>query len=173
MYQRILFLGGLSACLAWAQSAPYSTWRDYAGSADSAQYSSLREVTRENVAQLKVAWSYPIGDGRKYNFNPLVVDDVMYVLGKANAIVALNAVTGKEIWAWTPPSARIITTRGINYWESADRSERRLLLCIDHSLRALDARTGKPIPAFGVNGSVDLKQGLGRAPEKISLVQPT
>ena len=88
MYSRLLIFGALFACSVWPQSAPYSTWRDYAGSADSAQYSSLRQVTRENVAQLKVAWSYSIGDGRKYNFNPLVVDDVMYVLGKANAIVA-------------------------------------------------------------------------------------
>jgi len=173
MYPRLLVLCSLFACAVWPQNVPYSSWRDYAGSADSAQFSSLRQVTRQNVAQLKVAWTYPIGDGRKYNFNPLVVEDVMYVLGKANAIVALNAATGKEIWSWTPPSARIITTRGINYWENADRSERRLLLCIDHSLRALDARTGKPIPTFGVNGAVDLKQGLGRASEKISLVQPT
>src|SRR4051812_39560991 len=174
MHLRLVIVGSLLTSAAWPQSAPYSTWRDYAGSADSAQYSALREVTRANVSQLKVAWTYPTGDGRKYNFNPLVVDNEMFVLGKSNAIVALNAATGKEIWAWTPPApARIITTRGINYWESKNRSERRLLLCSDHSLRALDARTGELISSFGVNGAVDLKQGLGRDPNSISLVQPT
>ena len=150
----------------------YLTWRDYAGSADSAQYSGLRQINRSNVSQLQVAWVYPTGDGRKYFFNPIVIDELMYVLGKDNSIVALNAGTGKEIWAWSPgPDTRIITNRGINYWESKDRSDRRLLLASNHFLRAIDARTGKPILSFGDGGSVDLKQGLGRDPKALSLVQ--
>ena len=47
------------------------------------------------------------------------------------------------------PGTRIITNRGINYWESKDRSDRRLLFCSNHLLRAIDARTGKPIATFG------------------------
>ena len=62
---------------------------------------------------------------------------------------------------------------GINYWESRDRSHRRLLFCANHSLRAIDARTGEPIASFGVNGAVDLKEGLDRDPRAISLVQST
>ena len=76
-----------------------------AGSADSAQYSALRQINRSNVHTLKVAWTYPTGDQAGYSFNPLVVDGVMYVLAKNNSIVALDATTGKEIWAAREPDA--------------------------------------------------------------------
>jgi len=152
----------------------FGAWRDYGGTAASAQYSSLREVNRSNVAKLKVAWSYPTGDDGKYFFSPTVVDGVMFVLARNNSIVALDAATGKEVWTHNPsPAATIITSRGINYWESKDRSERRLLYCANHSLVAIDARTGKSIPTFGVTGHVDLKQGLDRDPATLRLVQST
>ena len=90
----------------------------------------------------------------------------MYVLARNNSIVALDAATGKEIWTHPPdPRPAIITNRGINYWESKDRTDRRLLFAANHFLQAIDARTGKPIPSFGTNGRVDLKEGLGRDPE--------
>ena len=130
----------------WHAFGQHLSWRAYAGSADSAQYSSLRQINRSNVSQLQVVWTYPTGDGAKYSFNPIVVDELMYVLGKGNSIVALNASTGKEVWSYSPGAdTRIITNRGINYWESKDRSERRLLFASNHFLRAIDARTGKPI----------------------------
>jgi glucose dehydrogenase len=66
---------------------------------------------------------------------------------------------------------KIITNRGINYWESKDRSDRRLLFASNHFLRAIDARTGKTIPTFGTAGAVDLKEGLGRDPKTLTLVQ--
>src|SRR6266567_2054535 len=113
---------------AFAQTPQYASWRDYAGTPDSAQYSALRQINRANVAQLQIAWSYPIADGKKYSFNPIVIDDLMYVMGNNNSLVALNPSTGKEVWTWTPPpDTRTITNRGINYWESKDRSDRRLL----------------------------------------------
>src|SRR5690349_20718412 len=105
----------------------HSGWRDYAGAPDSAQYSSLTQIKKSNLDRLEIAWTYPIGDGRKYSFNPLMADGMLYVLGKNNSIVALEAATGKEIWVYsmTPPPATI-TTRGINYWQSKDGRERRL-----------------------------------------------
>jgi quinoprotein glucose dehydrogenase len=123
---------------------------------------------------LEVAWVYPTGDGRKYVFNPLVVDDLVFVLAKNNSIVALNAATGKEVWTYaSPPGTNIITDRGINYWENKDRSDRRLLFASNHVLRAIDARTGKPILTFGKDGGVDLKEGLGRDVRTLRLVQST
>src|ERR1700677_2242534 len=98
----------------------------------------------------------------------------MYVLGKNNSIVALDAASGKEIWTHTSgPEIKVITNRGINYWESKDRSDRRLLFSSNHFLHAIDARTGKDIASFGTNGSVDLKEGLGRDPKTLRLVQST
>src|SRR5882724_5403530 len=148
------------------------TWREYGGAADSSQYSALAQINRSNVSQLDVAWSYPTGDNNKYFFNPLVVDTVMYVLARNNSIVALDAATGAEIWTCAPePGTTIITSRGINYWESKNRSDRRLLFASNHFLRAIDAQTGRPILSFGSNGRVDLKQGLDRDPKTIRLVQ--
>jgi quinoprotein glucose dehydrogenase len=126
------------------------------------------------VNRLEVAWVYPTGDGRKYVFNPLVVDDLVFVLAKNNSIIALNAATGKEVWTYaSPPGTNIITDRGINYWENKDRSDRRLLFASNHVLRAIDARTGKPILTFGKDGGVDLKEGLGRDVRTLRLVQST
>ncbi len=152
----------------------YSTWSDYSGASDSSQYSALEQINRSNVAKLELAWTYQTGDNNKYFFNPLIVDNVAYVLAKNNSIVALDASTGKEIWTHASgPEIKIITNRGINYWESKDRSDRRLLFASNHFLRAIDARTGKTIPTFGTDGAVDLKQGLGRDPKTLSLVQST
>ncbi len=161
----------LAGCL-FAQ--PHTTWSDYSGGPDSAQYSALGQINRSNVARLERVWTFPTGDHNKYFFNPLVVEGIMYVLAKNNSIVALDAATGKEIWTHeSGPDIKIITSRGINYWESQDRADRRLLFASNHFLRAIDARTGKTIPSFGVDGAVDLKEGLGRDPKTLTLVQST
>ena len=155
-----------------AYGQPYSTWRDYGGSADSAQYSSLTQINRTNVHKLQRAWTFPTGDNGRYFFNPLVIDGTMYVLAKSNSLVALDAATGRELWSSAPdPDIKVITNRGFNYWESKDRLDRRLLLSVNHTLRAYDARNGKLIPSFGSNGRVDLKQGLDRDPQALALVQ--
>ena len=150
----------------------HSTWRDYAGASDSSQYSGLAQINRSNVGKLQVVWTYPTGDGNKYLFNPIVVDRTMYVLAHNNSIVALDATTGKELWIHpTDPKTTLITNRGINYWESPDGSDRRLLFSSDNFLQELDARTGRSITDFGTNGHVDLREGLGRDPESLTLVQ--
>ena len=160
------------AAVLLAQFPSHSGWSDYGGAADSAQFSSLKQINRSNVAKLQKAWTYSTGDNNRYFFSPLVVDNVMFVMAKKNSIVALDAATSKEIWTHTPPpETRIITNRGINYWESKDRSERRLFYCANHHLQAIDALTGKAIVEFGTDGSVDLKLGLDRDPATISLIQ--
>src|SRR5260370_19454488 len=127
-------------------------WRYYGGASDAAQYSALAQIDRDNVSQLEVAWTYPTGDNNKYFFNPLVVDGVMYVLARNNSIVALDAATGKEIWTRPPdPGTTVITSRGINYWENKNRSDRRRLFCSNNFLRAIDALTRQPVPSFGSN----------------------
>ena len=94
----------------------------------------------------------------------------MYVEAKNNSIVALDAATGREIWVH-PNNTRLITARGINYWESKDRSDRRLLYCADNYLVAIDARTGQSIPSFGENGRSDLRAGYDRDPKTLTRVQ--
>jgi quinoprotein glucose dehydrogenase len=138
----------------------FKTWSQYLGGADSSQYSSLDQIDKSNVSTLEVAWRYASGDARSYRFNPIVVDGTMFVLAKNNSIVALDAVTGQEKWAHSNEGA--VSDRGINYWESRDRSDRRLLYLNAGSLTAIDARTGASIPSFGDKGRVDVRMGLHR-----------
>ena len=120
----ILFSVGLQA---FAQN--HTAWSDYGGSADSAQYSALKQINRLNVNKLEVAWLYPTGDNNKYFFNPLVVGGLMYVLAKNNSIVALDASTGREIWAYrADPEIKVITNRGINYCKA--RTGRTAAVCL-------------------------------------------
>src|SRR5688572_25525800 len=139
----IILLSFTSAFAASTEKAPYTTWSDYAGSADSMQYSALTQINRSNVKQLQRAWFYPVpGEAIRLVFNPLIIDDVMYVAGTNGAVVALEAATGTELWV--SPDGRA-TERGITYWESKDRSDRRLILTARGGLRQIDARTGKLI----------------------------
>ena len=47
----------------------FNTWRQYLGGSDSSQYSSLDQINKKNIAQIQVAWTYPVGDMRTYRFN--------------------------------------------------------------------------------------------------------
>ena len=110
-----------------AERKPYTSWPDYGGSPDSMQYSALKQIDRTNVARLQQAWFFPVPDRRgNFGFNPIVVDGVMYALGPANAIVAIDAATGTLIWSHAVEGASP-GGRGMNYWESKDRSDRRLI----------------------------------------------
>jgi quinoprotein glucose dehydrogenase len=153
---------------------PHTTWSDYGGGADASQYSALSQINRGNVDRLKLAWSYPIGGGNPYLFSPVVVDGVMFAMGKNNSIVAVDATSGKEIWSH-PNGRGPITTRGLDYWESADKDkkDRRLLYASANYLIALDAKTGQSIPSFGTDGHVDLREGLGRDPSRLNVQSMT
>ena len=140
-----MVLIGLSvsvAAPALAADGPYDTWRQYLGRADSSQYSSLKQVNKSNVNKLQVAWTYPVGAGNLL-FNPIVVDGTMYVVSNRNAIVALDAATGKEIWSHS--NTGVVGSHGINFWESKDKSDRRLLYATGGYLTAINARTGETI----------------------------
>jgi quinoprotein glucose dehydrogenase len=143
-------------------------WSDYGGGPDSSHYVNLDQIDKSNVSQLEVAWYYPHGAS---GFNPVAVGDVLYVLGRnAAALIALDANTGKELWIHEGLNG--ITNRGINYWQSADGKDRRLLFSINSYLQAIDARTGKSIMTFGKNGLVDLREGLARAGNRVQSRTP-
>ena len=90
----------VGAGVAASDKGKRAEWRHYLGGQDSASYSSLTQINRSNVTELEVAWTYRAGPNNRLRFNPIVVDDVMYVLGKDRAIVALDAATGKELWKY-------------------------------------------------------------------------
>lgn len=149
-----------------------TTWRDYLGGADSSHYSALKQIDRSNVSKLQVAWSYDTGQDPSYTFSPIVIDNIAYFAAKQGSLVAVDAATGKELWAHSFASpgggggfggrGGISGQRGANYWESKDRSDRRIFVSSGGSLQAIDARTGKLVDSFADHGKLDLKAGLDR-----------
>src|SRR4051794_2915988 len=133
-------------------------WWDNLAGPDSSNFVASDQIKKSNVSQLEVAWFYPYATP---GFNPIVVDDVIYVLGRGSSLIALDATTGKELWIHEGLGG--ITSRGVNYWQSEDGKDRRLLFSINSFLQEIDARTGKSILTFGENGIVDLRHGLARA----------
>jgi quinoprotein glucose dehydrogenase len=146
-----------------------TTWRDYGGGPDNARYSELDQINKKTLGRLGVSWTYATRDNLPYNFAPVVVDDVAYVLARNNSLVALDATTGQELWVHADLQG--IAPRGINYWESRDRSDRRLLFQRNNFLEAIDARTGKSILSFGTDGAVNMKEGYSREPSVLPRVQ--
>jgi quinoprotein glucose dehydrogenase len=143
-----------------AAAKPYTTWQSYAGGAHSSQYSALDQINTKNVAKLDVAWSFPITGSSI--FNPVVIDGVMYAPVGGGALAAIDAATGKEIWRkeGVAPSG----ARGMNYWESADRSDRRFIYLQRGDVIAVNAQNGELITSFGNNGRVDLRDAMDRKP---------
>jgi len=143
-----------------ATAKPYTTWQAYAGGAHSSQYSALDQINKNNVAKLQVAWSFPI-TGNSI-FNPVVIDGVMYSPVGGGALAAIDAATGKEIWR--KEGAAPSGARGMNYWESPDRSDRRFVYLQRGDIIAVNARDGELITTFGNNGRVDLREAMERKP---------
>jgi quinoprotein glucose dehydrogenase len=146
-----------------------TSWSHYGGSPDQSKFFYTSQINKKNVNQLAVAWTYPTDDNGFLMFSPIVVDTVMYVLGNNSSLVALNVLTGKEIWIHT--NLQGIARRGINYWESADKTDKRIVFTLNNTLQAINAVTGKTITSFGTNGYVDMREGLDRDPASIRRMQ--
>ena len=156
-------VAGLAGAAALSGAAEQREWRDYAGGPDSSRFVAAKQINKSNVSRLQVAWTYPEG---QTDFNPLVVRGVVYTRGAGTSFVALDAATGKEIWKH--PGVQGFANRGINYWESRDGKDRRLIFSASNFLQAIDAQTGQDIRSFGTDGRVDLRVGLDRDPKTIN-----
>jgi quinoprotein glucose dehydrogenase len=150
-----------------AQSPRDRWWTGYGNGPDNSRFFPSRQIDKANVTQLKVAWTYPYGDTGS---SPIVVHGVVYGRGRNGSLVAVDAKTGTELWVRENMNG--MTSRGMNYWESPDGRERRLIFAMDGLLQQVDARTGKSITSFGTNGVVNLRVGIdGRDPETIGNIQ--
>ncbi|QEC52849.1 quinoprotein glucose dehydrogenase [Anseongella ginsenosidimutans] len=136
------------------------------GLGESIRYSSLKEINRENVGRLEVAWTYHTGDADTGNnsqiqCNPIIVDGTLYGTSPALKLIALDAATGKERWIFDPvtdPNHAITNNRGVTWWENG--KDKRILYAAGSMLYAVNARTGKLVESFGSNGKLDLHTGL-------------
>ena len=162
-----------AACRSSDRAPSSVDWPTHGGDPGHRQFSTLNQINTENVGTLKVAWTYRTRDANPENrsqiqCNPIVVHGVLYGTSAALKTFALDAATGRELWVFDPfaggaPGQRVSSlgvNRGVVFWEGGD--DRRILVAAGQRLYALDARTGKPVPSFGANGSVSLLEGLGR-----------
>lgn len=140
------------------------------GGVDNIRYSQLTQISRNNVRQLQVAWTYDSGDafnGSEMQSNPIVLDGILYATTPRMRVIALNAATGKEVWSFNPSqpgdTQRRFRHRGVTVYHD------RLFFTYRNWLWALDRQTGKPFTSFGKNGRIDLREGLGRPPEKMTV----
>jgi quinoprotein glucose dehydrogenase len=140
------------------------------GGPNNIRYSELNQINRDNVTRLQVAWSYDAHDSFKdseMQSNPIVVDGILYATTPKLRVIALDAQTGKEIWSFDPnvggQAQRRYRHRGVTVYRD------RVFFTHRNYLWALDRKTGKPIQKFGDDGRIDLRKGLDRPAESLSV----
>ncbi len=153
-------------------------WPYYGADPGGQRFSPVPQIDRDNVSNLKVAWTYHTGevsnggkDRSKTGFEntPIVVDGRMYISTPFCRVVALDPETGREIWSYDPQIKKDVTysegfiNRGVSTWldtgrKPDDACRRRIFIgTIDARLIALDAASGKPCADFGEGGQINLK----------------
>jgi quinoprotein glucose dehydrogenase len=163
---------GLITILALA-APPDAEW-PVNGGPDNIRYSPLAQITKQNVSQLQAAWTYDSGDAFKdseMQSNPIVVDGVLYATTPTLKVVAVDAATGKEIWKFDPSGGAGARTRFRHRGVTVHKD--RVFVTYRNFLWALDRRTGKPIGSFGADGRIDLREGLDRPAEGLSVSAST
>jgi alcohol dehydrogenase (cytochrome c) len=154
-YALLLSLLACAAGRSIAQEVPYErilhsqsepqNWLTYSGSYNSQQFSLLKQINKQNVSQLKVAWIYqPSRPVSNVEASPIVVDGVMYIVEPPSTVVALDVRTGLKLWSYSPTLPEHVVSIGL-YATS------RGVAILDHTvyigtadshLVALDAKTG-------------------------------
>jgi glucose dehydrogenase len=100
------------------------------------------------------------GRGRSSEASPIVVDGVMYLSTPYNRVVAITPETGQEIWSYPMPGTNA-SNRGVEYWHGDGQSPASIFFgTTDGRLVSLNAKTGKPVPGFGNEGSINMKTGI-------------
>jgi glucose dehydrogenase len=137
-------------------------WPMYRHDRASTGHSELTQINTANVTQLAQAWTMRLNDRGGLEVTPIAVNGVMY-LPAGNKVLAVDPVSGKEIWHYDVGSQA--STRGVAYWPGDEKNAPRIIFTtFDRKLIALDAATGKLVPAFGKSGITDLDVGYNGVP---------
>lgn len=167
----------LLASAAASCSAPPKNvdWPVYQGSDDKTHYTTLSQISPANVSTLKVAWTYDTKDafeGSEMQSNAVVIGGVLYAMSPKQRAFALDAATGKELWSFDPTGGKFTGPR-IRY-RGVVVHDGRVYFNYRYRLFSLDARTGQKAAGWGNDsGWVDLREGLGRPPEGLSVSAST
>ena len=155
-----------------ASAIPDTEWHNYAGDLASTRYRPFDQIDASNFNKLEVAWQFrtdSFGERPDSNLQatPLLARGRIFcTVGPARDVVCLNGSTGEILWMYRQEEpgrrgARGGSGHGVSYWTDGDgtgRNEERVLFVTPgYRLISLDAKTGIPDPAFGVNGVVDLR----------------
>ena len=159
----VLMVSALGGAALAAPSA--GDWPTYGRDASGGRFSPLTQITPGNVGKLAVAWTYhmnpaPGAAGRvaTSTTTPLVVKNVLYLGTPYGRVVALDATSGKQIWAYQLPGSDQPPFRGVSYWPGDGKLGPRIVFgSAQGRLIALDAKTGEPAKGFGTDGVVDTK----------------
>jgi quinoprotein glucose dehydrogenase len=141
-------------------------WALYGGEGGR-RFSALTQISRANVAQLQQAWRFDMAESGDPQTHPLAIGGVIYAYTPSLDIIALDCASGKLLWRFHSGVKAGGPQRGLALWRQG--RERRLFANAGSFLYALNPATGKPLPGFGEGGRIDLREGLGRDPEKISM----
>ncbi len=168
-YFSLILLVAFMGCQVSPKTVPDSDWAHYQGDPGSNQFSTLEQINVNNVSELEVAWIYNSGDGdgdgrSQIQCNPLVVDGVLYGTSPKLKLLAIDAVSGEEIWRFDPFDGSydmfgMGVNRGLSLWQNGD--EKKLMFAAGDKLFSIDTETGQPITGFGTEGAIDLHVGLG------------
>jgi quinoprotein glucose dehydrogenase len=175
-----------SAVLLGAQGRPQVMieWAQSGSEQSQTKYSAAADITPANVSQLELAWQWrpnelKLSDGTQpgnFQATPLMIDDVLYLSTSFNRVVALNAETGAELWAFDPqayldgPGINLYYQhRGVAFWREGNES--RIFMNSHDRLFSVDARTGQLVTSFGQNGYAMLREGLRNHENKIEMRQ--
>jgi glucose dehydrogenase len=154
---------GSAICLTVALSAQ-NDWRTYGNDPGHQRFSTLTQITPENVTELVKAWEFDTKvPGRKWQNTPIVIDGTMYITLQTGGVVALEPETGKELWRYET-AVRGRSVRAVSYWPGDAEAGARLLYGAGDKLHALDPKTGKLIENFGDKGIADAHPGRRPAP---------
>ena len=167
----VLLLLFVPATLAAQYGTTGGEWRTWGGDLGVTRYAPLDQINATNFSQLDVAWRFKTDNlGSRPDFNlqttPLMINGVLYLTaGEHRNAVALNAATGEMLWMHRLEegpralrSSRRLSGRGVGYWTDGKGDERVFYVTIGYQLVGLDAKTGRPLKDFGIDGVVDLKK---------------
>jgi len=161
-----------------AGASPDADWPNYGRTPGGDRHSPLAQIDRGNVGRLELAWEYKTGEAALKTGNPtaleatpLVIEGRMYLSTPLGKVIALDPVTGRQIWARDMEVKRERgfgdwVSRGVSYWSDGKVAapkacDRRIIVAtIDARLAALDSQSGELCPGFGNRGVVDLVAGL-------------
>ena len=173
LYLLLILFVGMPVCLL-SQSGTKVDWPIYGGNSDATHYSPLKQINRTNVKQLEMAWSYDTGETGGLQTSPIEIGGVLFGISPTQKVFAIDAATGQLKWKFDSGILGTQPDRGLAYWSSADNQDRRIIVGVMNFVYELNAETGKPVPSFGKDGRIDLREGLGRdvSTTFISLTSP-